>query len=44
MLAGLAEERRAAGRDTAPDALALLDRLITGSGTTADGDTRTTEA
>jgi hypothetical protein len=27
MLAGLVEERRAAGRDMAPDALALLDRL-----------------
>lgn len=27
MLGGLAEERRAAGRDMAPDALALLDRL-----------------
>jgi hypothetical protein len=27
MLAGLAEERRAAGREVAPDAVALLDRL-----------------
>lgn len=39
MLAGLAEERRAAGRETAPDAVALLDRL-----TAASGDPRTKEA
>ncbi|MEU8264235.1 EboA domain-containing protein [Micromonospora sp. NPDC048999] len=44
MLGGLTEERRAAGRDTAADALALLDRLTTGGGTTAAGNTRTTEA